>query len=125
MSSRFVRMILTLIVIMMVAMVMLSFSNNLPTFIFVGLLFGTGLAFFMPASMVYAPEHSGSSGGPAVATFNASYDLGIALGPAIMVLIVPRTGYPVMFLSLALVCFANLCYFHFYVRKRRNVVPTG
>jgi predicted MFS family arabinose efflux permease len=118
------KMIVALILIMMVAMVMLSFSKDLPMFIFVGLLYGTGMAFFMPASMVYALEYSGSSGGPAIATFNASFDLGMALGPAIMGLLVPLTGYPVMFLSLALICFINLCYFQFYVRKRRNMVPT-
>jgi MFS family permease len=116
------KIIMTLVVIMMVAMVILSFSRNLPMFVLVGLLYGTGLAFFMPASLLYALEYRGSSGGPAVATFNASYDLGMALGPAIMGLIVPLTGYPVMFLSLALICFINLCYFHFYVRKRRNVL---
>jgi predicted MFS family arabinose efflux permease len=119
------KMIVTLILIMMVAMGMLSFSNNLPMFIFVGLLYGTGMTFFMPVSMVYALEYSGSSGGPGVATFNASFDLGVALGPAIMGLVVPLTGYPVMFLSLAFICFINLCYFQFYVRKRRNVVPTA
>ncbi len=117
------KMIVTLILIMMVAMAILSVSNNLPMFIFVGLLYGTGMTFFMPASLVYALEYSGSSGGPAVATFNASFDLGVALGPAIIGLIVPLAGYPVMFLSLALVCFINLCYFQFYVRTRRNVVP--
>jgi predicted MFS family arabinose efflux permease len=118
------KMIATLILIMMVAMVVISFSKNLPMFIFVGLLYGAGMAFFMPASMVHAFEYSGSSGGPAVATFNASFDLGVALGPAVMGLIVPLTGYPVMFLSLALICFINLCYFQFYVRKRRDVAPT-
>ena len=119
------RMIMILISIMMVSMVLLPFSRNLPMFIFVGLLFGTGLAFFMPASMAYAFEYSGSSGGPAVATFNASYDLGMALGPAVMGLVVPFTGYPGMFLSLALISFINLCYFHFYVRKRCSLILTG
>ena len=112
------KMIVILILIMMAAMIILSFSKSLWMFIFVGSLFGTGLAFFMPASLAYTLEYSGSSNGPAVATFNASYDLGIALGPAVMGLIVPFTGYPGMFLSLACVCLVNLCYFHFYVRKR-------
>jgi len=119
------KMIMALISIMMVSMVMLSYSRNLTMFIFVGLLFGTGLAFFMPASLAYAFEYSGSSGGPAVATFNASYDLGMALGPAVMGLVVPLTGYPGMFLALALVSFINLCYFQFYVRKRCSAVLTG
>jgi len=119
------KMIMTLISIMMVSMVILSFSRTLSMFIFAGFLFGTGLAFFMPASLAYAFEYSGSSGGPAVATFNASYDLGMALGPAAMGLIVPLTGFPGMFLTLALISFINLCYFHFYVRKRCSMVLTG
>ncbi len=114
------RMIVALILIIMVAMIILSFSTSLPMFIFVGLVYGAGMAFFMPASMLYALEYSGSSGGPAVATFNASFDLGVALGPAVMGLVVPLTGYPVMFLCLALISFINLCYFQFYVRKRGN-----
>jgi len=118
------KMIATLIVIMMVSMVILSFSRNLPMFLLVGSLFGMGLAFFMPASLAYALEYSGSSGGPAVATFNASYDLGVALGPAVTGLIVPFTGYPGMFLGLSLICFINLCYFHFYARTRYRVMTT-
>lgn len=115
------RIILTLIAIMMIAMVILSFSKSLSMFLLVGSLFGTGLAFFMPASLAYALEYARSSGGPAVATFNASYDLGVALGPAAMGLVVPHTGYPGMFFLLALICFINLGYFHLYVRKRRPV----
>jgi hypothetical protein len=30
----------------------------------------------------------------------------------------------VMFLCLALISLINLCYFQFYVRRRRNAVPT-
>ena len=40
--------------ISMVAMVVLAFSRTLPMFILVGLLWGTGGAFFFPASMAYA-----------------------------------------------------------------------
>ncbi len=119
------KVIVTLISIMMAAMAILSFSTNLSMFIFVGLLFGTGLAFFMPASMVYALEYAGSPDGPAVATFNASYDLGMALGPAVMGLVVPLTGYPAMFLILASISFVNLGYFQFFVRKRRKGMPTA
>ena len=114
------RMILSLIFISMVAMVILSFSKTLPMFIFVGLLWGTGATFFMPACMAYAFEYAGSSGGAAVGTFQAFMDLGMALGPVIMGIIVPLTGYPIMFLCLALICLINLGYFQFYVRKRMN-----
>jgi len=48
--------------------------------------------------------------------------LGFGLGPVVMGIIVPLTGYPAMFRYLALICLINLCYFQFYVRKRRNAV---
>jgi predicted MFS family arabinose efflux permease len=114
------KMLLTLILISMLAMVLLSFSKTLPLFIVVGLLWGTGASFFMPACMAYALEYAGSSGGAAVGTYQAFVDLGMALGPVIMGLIVPFTGYPVGFLCLALICLINLCYFQFYVRRRNN-----
>ncbi|WP_024333786.1 MFS transporter [Desulfotignum balticum] len=110
-------MIEVLILIMMAALILLSVSKNLPMFILVGLIYGTGMAFFMPASMLHAFEYSGASDGPAVATFNASYDIGMALGPAVMGLIIPITGYPIMFLCLAFICIIDLFYFQFCVRK--------
>ena len=116
------KMILILIFITMAAMIILSFSKTLPMFIFVGLLYGAGGAFFFPASMAYAFEFAGSSGGPAVGTFNAFMDLGMAFGPVITGIIVPLTGYPVMFLCLALICFINMGYFQFYVRKRYRAI---
>jgi MFS family permease len=103
-------------------MVVLAFSRTLPMFILVGLLWGTGGAFFFPASMAYALDYAGSSGGTAVGTFRALSDLGLALGPVLMGIIIPLAGYQIMFLCLALVSLINLSYFQFYVRKRGNVV---
>ena len=88
------KIILTFTLTSMVAMVILSFSRTLPMFIFVGLLWGTGVAFIFPVSMAYALDYAGSSGGTAVGTFRALMDLGMALGPMIMGLIIPITGYP-------------------------------
>jgi predicted MFS family arabinose efflux permease len=68
--------------------------------------------------MAYAMDYVGSSTGPAVGTFRAVMDLGIATGPMVMGMIIPTIGYPGMFLCLAVVCLVNLCYFQFYVRKR-------
>ncbi len=112
------RLILILIFTSMIAVAMLAFSKNLPMFIFVGLIWGAGGAFFSPASMAYALDYAGSTSGTAIGTFRAIMDLGFALGPAIMGVIVPFTGYPIMFLCLALICLINLAYFQFYVRKR-------
>jgi MFS family permease len=106
----------------MITMVILAFSTTLPMFILVGLLWGTGGGFFFPASMAYALDYAGSTAGPAVGTFRALSDLGLALGPALVGLIIPFTGYQVMFLFLALVSLINLSYFQFYVRKKGNMV---
>ena len=103
--------------IAMLAMVTLSFSRTLPMFIVVGLLWGTGSAFFFPACLAYALDYSGSSAGTAVGTFRALSDLGVALGPITMGIILPHTGYRIMFLSLALIFLINICYFQFYVRR--------
>ena len=115
------KIILVLILISMIATVILSFSKTLPLFIFTGFLWGVGAAFFMPACMAYALEFAGSSSGAAVGTFQALTDLGMALGPVIMGLIIPITGYPVMFLCLAFIYLIDMCYFQFYVRKRRRM----
>jgi MFS family permease len=105
----------------MIAMVILSFSKTLPMFIVVGLLWGMGQAFFVPASMTYAFEYAGSSGGAAVGTFRAFSDFGYAIGPVAMGIIIPLTGYRITFLCLALVCLINLCYFQFYVRRKHSM----
>jgi predicted MFS family arabinose efflux permease len=112
------KIIMVLILISMIAIVILSFSKTLPLFILVGFLWGVGAAFFMPACMAYSLEFAGSSSGAAVGTFQALVDLGMALGPVIMGLIIPISGYPVMFLCLAFVYLIDMCYFQFYVRKR-------
>lgn len=112
----------TVLLSTMCAMIILSFSRTLPMFIFVGMLWGIGSAFFFPASMAYALEYAGSSDGTAVGTYQASLDLGLALGPVVMGIIVPLTGYRMMFLCLAAICLINMSYFQFFVRKK--VRPT-
>lgn len=107
----------------LVAMVILSFSRTLPMFVFVGLLWGIGVAFIFPVTLAYALDYAGSSGGTAVGTFRVLTDLGMAAGPMVMGIIIPITGYPVMFLCLASICLINLCYFQFCVRRRHNPGP--
>ena len=111
------KIIRTFMSISMIAMVILSFSTTLSMFILVGLLLGAGGVFFFPASMAYALDYAGSSGGTAVGTFRALSDLGLALGPVIMGLISPSwlSGHVS---RLALVCLINLSYFQFYVRGK-------
>lgn len=114
------RIILTFTFAAMVVMILLSLSGSQPMFISIGLIWGTVVAFIFPVSMAYALEYAGSSDGAAVGTFRAFMDLGTAAGPMVMGMIIPFTGYPAMFLCLAAICLVNLCYFQFYVRKKKN-----
>ena len=111
-------------VVTTIAVVTLAFSRTLPMFILVGLLWGLASAFVYPAAMAYALEYAGSSDGTTVATYQAFFDMGLALGPVIMGIMVPFTGYRVMFLCLALTCLINLGYFQFYLRKRSLTTHT-
>jgi predicted MFS family arabinose efflux permease len=99
-------------------MVILAFSETLPMFILVAVIWGIGQAFLAPALVVSALDRVGSSPGPAMGTFTAISDLGISLGPVVMGIIIHMTSYPVMFLCLALTGFINLNYFCFFVRKK-------
>lgn len=113
------KIILTFIFVSMVATVMLSLSRTLSMFVFAGLLWGIANAFIYPANMAYAFQYAGSSDGTAIGTIRALTDLGLALGPMLMGMIIPLAGYRAMFLCLAVVCLINLIYFQFYVRDRR------
>ncbi len=102
-----------------ISMTILAFSKTLPMFILVAVVWGIGNAFLMPSLVAYALERAGSSRGPAIGTFTAIGDLGIALGPVIMGIILRLTSYPIMFLCLALTGVINLNYFYFFVREKR------
>jgi MFS family permease len=104
------------------SMILLSFSTNLPMLVLSGLFWGTGSSFFYPAMMAYAFEYAGCSDGPAVSAYRAVSDLGMALGPVTMGLIIPLTGYRMMFICLALICAVNMIYFQFCVRKKVNAL---
>ncbi len=108
----------------MVAMVVLSVSRTLPMLIVVGLIWGTGSAFFFPTAMAYVLERAGSSDGTAVGTFRAVSDLGVALGPTIAGVMLPLSGYRLMFLVLAVIFFISLCYLYFYGGMKRRAVET-
>lgn len=101
------------------AIVIMSFSRTLPAFIFVGLLWGTAGGFFIPVSMNYALGYAGASDGTAIGSYQAFMDMGLAVGPAVMGLIVRFSGYRLMFLSVAFICLLNLAYFQFYLNKRK------
>jgi MFS family permease len=100
-----------------ISMIILAFSDTLPMFIFVAVIFGIGPTFLIPALMAYALDRE-SSPGPAMGTFHALSDLGISLGPVIMGIVIYSTNYLIMFLCLALTGIINLGYFYFFVRKK-------
>jgi predicted MFS family arabinose efflux permease len=101
-----------------ISMVLLAFSKTMPMFILVAVIWGIGHAFLVPSLIVYTLDRMGSSTGPAMGTFTAFADLGISLGPVLMGIVVLSTGYPIMFLCLALTGVINLSYFFFFVRKK-------
>jgi predicted MFS family arabinose efflux permease len=106
--------------VVVVLLMMLSFSKTILMFLIVGSVWGIGAAFFVPISMAYSLEYAGSSSGRAVGIFRALQDLGLGIGPVVMGTVAPLVGYPVMFRWLAVVSFINFCYFEFYVRRRRK-----
>jgi MFS family permease len=101
-----------------ISMVILAFSKTLPMFILVAVIYGIGHAFLMPALMADVLDRVGSSPGPAMGTLTGISDLGISLGAVIMGIIVHWSGYPIMFLCLALMGIINFIYFYFFVRRK-------
>ncbi|HXX33438.1 MAG TPA: MFS transporter [Thermodesulfobacteriota bacterium] len=105
-----------------ISIVVLTFSTTLPMFILVAIIFGIGWALLYPSLVVYAVENSGSARGPAMGTFTALADLGAGIGPMIMGLILERTNYPMMFISLALIGALNFLYFGYTITRKRKEV---
>ncbi len=113
------KIIVVSILILIMALVILSFSKTLPLFILIGFIWGIGFGFLFPVVMAYSFEYAGSSDGIVVATYQAFMDMGIALGPAVAGIVLPFIGYQVMFLCQGLVCIGSLVYFQFYLRKHK------
>jgi MFS family permease len=101
-----------------VAMILLSFSKNLPMFLLVAVVLGMGNAFFYPTLVAYATDVAGLSRGPAIGTYLALSDFGSGMGAVIMGIILQFTSYRIMFLCLALTGVINLLYFDRAVRKK-------
>lgn len=117
------KIIVAFLITSIVGTIALSFAETLWMFIAVGVLWGIQGAFLFPAFMTYSFDCAGSSSGTAMGTFRGLGDSGLALGPMVMGIMIPLTGYRVMFLCLALICFINLMYFQFYLRRKNKVAP--
>ena len=114
------RVILPCLTTYIISMIVLAFSESLPMFILVAVIWGSGNAFLVPTLVAHVLDRATTSRGPVMGTFTAIGDLGVALGPVIMGIILRLTSYRIMFLCLALVGFINLNYFYFFVRKRKG-----
>ena len=112
------RIIPLFLIMSLLSMVILAFSENLTMFIVVAVIWGMGNAFLTPAILAYIIDRAGSSKAPAIGMYMLLSDLGLGLGPVIMGLIIGLSSYPTMFLCLAFTGVINLIYFHFFVRKR-------
>jgi MFS family permease len=116
------KIISTFLVVAAAALVALSLSRTLPMFILVGVLWGIAAGYLIPACMAYALDYAGSSDGTTIGTYQAFMDVGLAVGPVTMGIIVQFAGYRFMFLCSAFVCLVNLGYFLLYLRKRGDAV---
>jgi MFS family permease len=103
-----------------VGMTVLAFSKSLPMFIVVAVITGAGHAFLMPSLMSYAVDLAGVSRGPAMGIITAMGDLGIGIGPMLMGIILRFTNFPIMFLSMAMVCLTNFLYFYRLTRRTQG-----
>ena len=117
------KVIIPCFIVIIISIVILTFSTTLLMFILVAIAFGLGWAFLYPSLVVYAVESSGSARGPAMGTFTALADLGAGIGPMIVGMILEWTNYPIMFLSLILIGLVNFLYFSYTIsRKRKRLV---
>ncbi len=114
------KVIIPCFIVIIISIVVLTFSTTLLMFILVAIVFGTGWAFLYPSLVVYAVENSGSARGPAMGTFTALADLGAGIGPMIMGMILEWTNYPIMFFFLALIGTVNFLYFHYTISRKRK-----
>jgi len=109
--------LLPCLVLYAVGMTVLAFSRTLPMFIVVAVITGAGHAFLMPCLMVYALDLAGDSRGPAMGIITATSDLGMAVGPVLMGVILRFANFRIMFLSVALMSLVNLVYFYLLMKR--------
>jgi MFS family permease len=112
------RVILPCLIASVLAMLILLFSRTLPLFMVAAVVWGLGHALLFPALVACTLDRTGSSRGPAMGTFSAFDEFGTSLGSIIAGIILRLSGYPAMFLCLALFGILNVAYFHFFVRRK-------
>ena len=104
--------------LLIIAMIVLTFSKTSPMFMVVAVIWGMGHAFIFPSLMNYAIDQASSPSGSVIGTYTALSDFGSGIGPVIMGIILELTSYPAMFLCSALTGFIGLLYLYSIVRKK-------
>lgn len=105
------------------AMILLAFSTSLQMFILVAVIQATGHAFLIPSLAADTIELAGASKGASIGLLSAAGDLGMVVGPTMMGIILSFSGFPAMFLCIALIGLMNFIYFYFSMKKRK--MPTA
>jgi predicted MFS family arabinose efflux permease len=104
--------------LLIMAVIILTFSKTFPMFIFVAVIWGLGHAFIFPSLLNYAIDQASSPSGSVIGTYTALSDFGSGIGPVIMGIVLQFASYPAMFLCSALAGFIGLFYFYSMVRKK-------
>jgi predicted MFS family arabinose efflux permease len=104
--------------LLIIAMIVLTFSKTSPMFMVVAVIWGMGHAFIFPSLMNYAIDQASSPSGSVIGTYTALSDFGSGIGPVIMGIILELTSYPAMFLCSALTGLIGLLYLYSIVRKK-------
>ena len=106
--------------LLIIAMIVLSFSKTSPMFMLVALIWGIGHAFIFPSLMNYAIDQASSPSGPVIGTYTAVADFGSGIGPVIMGIVLQLTSYQAMFVCLGVTGLGDLLYLYMIVRKREK-----
>jgi MFS family permease len=90
------------LVLTVVAMVLLSVADSLPALLLVALIYGLGFGAVSPALQAFTVDRAGlTDRGAAMATYSASFDLGIGIGSVVLGYILQFSTFSVMYLTAA------------------------
>lgn len=105
-----------------VGMFLLSSSNNSGTFLLAAALIGLGFGNIQSASQVIAVNSVASNRvGIATATFLIFFEAGAGFGPYLLGLVIPATGYTVLYSILGIIGVAtSVLYYYLHGKKERT-----
>lgn len=113
------------IILFSISLLLLSIANSslvfLASAIFAALGYGTYMSCAQAISAKVAPRNKI---GLAISTFFIGLDTGVGLGPFFLGLIIPLTGYPKMYLYLAIVVFLTV-FLYYAIHGRKPIAKAG